>query len=278
VTALRRLGPALLALALFGSAAGCDWPAGTRYVQRVFEATDVTRDIVYRTTTNAAGQTVQLKLDIYTPRGDTATNRPAVIWGFGGGWTFGDKNQLSSYATDSALRGYVGITIEYRTNPNGGNIIDLAGAAYDDTLASIAWVKANARDHGINPNAIVVGGYSAGAINALNVAFWPGERGPYSRAPVAGAIGIAGFSLGKPVAGDIPTLQFQGLADQIVPVATAKNTCDQSRAAGNVCTWFEYPGEDHLLTFRVFDSIQARTADWIFERVLWPLGYRPTRV
>jgi acetyl esterase/lipase len=273
--AVRRVVTGLAGLAMIATGVtGCQWPDGTRYVDEVFEQVDVTRDITFDTVTDSTGQQVTLELDVYTPRGDTATDRPVVIWGFGGAWIAGDKNQLSAYATDSAERGYVGIAIEYRTRPGGGPVLDLAGDAYDDTLAAVEWVRANAADYGINTDAIVVGGYSAGAINAMNAAFWPGERGP-ATSPVAGAVSIAGFTFGTAAAGDPPVLMHHGDADTLVPIGTGRNTCDSTKAAGNHCTFFTYPGADHFVAFSQIEAIQERSADWIFEMVLYPQGYRP---
>lgn len=277
---MRQLGrgvPALAGVVMAATAAvGCQWPDGTRYVDHVFAAEQVrvTTDITYDTVVDSQGQQITLELDVYAPpAGDTVTERPAVIWGFGGGWVAGDKDQLSAYARDSARRGYVGVAIEYRTSPSGGNVIDLAGAAYDDTLASVQFLKDHATEYGIDPDAIVTAGYSAGAINALDTAIWPGERGP-ATSPVAGAVGIAGFSFGESDPGDPPILQFHGVDDPLVPEATGRATCEEARAAGNHCTFFSYPGEDHFVAFTQLSSIAERTADWIFEQVLWPLGYR----
>jgi acetyl esterase/lipase len=271
----RRLVPALVGLALMAATAvGCQWPDGTRYVDTVFGSTTTTRDIPYRTTTDYQGNPITLKLDVYRPQGDTRTDRPAVIWGFGGAWMIGNKDQLAPYAVDSAKRGYVGITIDYRIRPQGGPLIDLAGDAYDDTIAAVEFVKAHAADYGVNPDAVVVAGYSAGAINAMDVAFWPGERGP-ATSPAAGAVAIAGFSFGQPAAGDPPILMFQGDSDTLVPYGTAQDTCDATKTVGNSCRFYTYPGVGHEIAATQQASIMERTADWIFEVVLYPLGYRP---
>jgi acetyl esterase/lipase len=272
----RRLVPAIVGLALLAmTAVGCDWPDNTRYVDPVFTNVTTTKDITYRNTTDAQGNPVTLKLDVYRPENDKVTsNRPAVIWGFGGAWMAGNKDQLAPYAIDSAKRGYVAITIDYRIRPGGGPVLDLAGDAYDDTLASVEFVKAHAAEYGVNPDAIVVAGYSAGAINALDVAFWPGERGP-ATSPVAGAVAIAGFSFGQPADGDPPIVMFQGDKDTLVPYGTADNTCRATRAAGNSCRFWIYAGSGHEIGATKAAQIMERTADWIFEVVLYPLGYRP---
>src|SRR5690606_31071827 len=111
--------------------------------------------------------------DVYRPAGDTVGTRPAIVWLFGGWFMFGDKDQLADYARDSARRGYVGITIDYRIRP-GMPQSDLEAAAddaYDDAAAAIAWLQANAATYGIDPDTIVSAGYSAGAVVAWNLAY-----------------------------------------------------------------------------------------------------------
>ena len=86
MSALRRLVPALVAggVMLF-TAAGCQWHDGTCYVDKVFTSYTERLGVDYRTTTNSSGATVTLKMDVYSPPAtDRASNRPAVIWGFGG--------------------------------------------------------------------------------------------------------------------------------------------------------------------------------------------------
>jgi acetyl esterase/lipase len=173
---------------------GCEYPPGTRYVDPVFTNVDITTNITYRTTTTYQGVPIDLKLDIHQPRGDTATKRPVVMWMFGGGWVVGDKSNMAAWATDSAKRGYVGVTIQYRLrSATNLNVQAAAYDAYDDAVGAVAWLKANAATYRIDPTAIVAGGYSAGAINAMNLLYLPGSRGP-ATSPVAGAVSISGLS------------------------------------------------------------------------------------
>lgn len=275
----RRLLPALTGLGivvtlLAALLPGCDWPQGTRYVHAVFTDVDVTRDIVYRRTTNHQGQAVELKLDIYQPRGDTATRRPAVMWMFGGAWVAGNRSQMTTYATDSAKRGYVGVSIDYRIRPGGGgNFLDGAMDAYDDAVAAVQWLKDNAATYRIDPRAIVAGGFSAGAINALNLLYLPGSRGP-ATSPIAGAVGVSGLAFAAPTADDPPALMNNGTADTIVPYDSARRTCSDAWAVGAVCRFWAYEDAGHEIGFSQQALIQERTGDFIFEHVLIPLGYR----
>lgn len=270
---LRRLAPVVAAVGMLATAAGCEWPEGTRYVDEVFDEVEVTSDIVYRTTTTHDGQTIDLMLDIYEPVGDSAQERPAVFWMFGGGWTSGNRDQLAGYAEDSARRGYVGVTIDYRIRPGGGDLIAAAWDAYDDTVAAADWLIDNASDYRIDPDAVVAGGYSAGAINALNLLYAPGTRGP-EESPAAGAVSIAGVSFVGPSGERPPAIMHHGTADNVVSYESGRGTCDTALETGNSCDFLAYEGGDHFIAFSQMEAIQEDSARLIFERVLWPLGYR----
>jgi acetyl esterase/lipase len=276
----RRFMAALGGLVLLASAsvAGCEWPEGTRFVDHVFDEVDITRDVVYRSTTAYNGVPVDLRLNVYQPRGDTRAERPVVMWMFGGAWIFGDRNQMEAYAIDSARRGYVAVTIDYRIRflqwLDTAGTLAAAMDAYDDAVAAVAWLKEHAGEYGIDPDAIVAGGISAGAINAMHLLYAPGTRGPET-SPVAGAVAISGLSFVTPSGIDPPSIMHHGTADAIVPHGSATTTCNAAKAAGSECNWLEYEGAGHEIGATRGLEIQETTADLIFERVLWPLGYRP---
>lgn len=264
---LRRLVPLVAGVALLASSAGCDWPPGTRYVHQVFDDVDVTQDVVYRTTTNYLGETVNLRMDIYQPAGDTAAERPVVMWMHGGGWTFGDESLMSAYAQDSAERGYVSVSITYRLRNTTS--LEAAYDAHEDAVAAVAWLKSHAAEYRIDPDAVVVGGHSAGAINAANVLF---RSNP---SPAAGGVVISGLSLGAPTEGDPPVIMHHGTADDTVSYDLGESMCTNTRDAGNTCIFFTYEDQGHLIPYQepAATQIKERTADAIFEQILLPLGY-----
>lgn len=271
---IRRLVPAVLGVALLSSTlASCEWPEGTRYVSQVFSEIDATAGVTYRTTTTYTGETIDLKLDVYEPRGDTVEQRPAVMWMFGGSWMYGSRAQMAAYAQDSARRGYVGVTIDYRIRAREN--VDLGAAAtdaYEDAVAALEWLRDNADRYGIDPEAIVAAGYSAGAINALHALHRPADT------PAAGAVAIAGMMF-APVSPDRgASIVFSGTNDTVVPHATARDQCAQSREAGNVCRFIAFEGADHSIGITRAAEIMEQTAHLVFEDVLWPLGYRAGRV
>lgn len=267
---LRRFVPAVLVVALLaGSLTSCEWPEGTRYVHEVFSDYDLTTGIHYRSTTSNTGQPVDLALDIYEPAGDTLDERPVIMWMYGGYWQGGNRTQLAAYARDSARRGYVAVAIDYRTwQGDGFNLVTASNNAYDDTIAAIEWLQENADEYDLDPDAIVPAGYSAGAINALHAVYRPASS------PAAGAVSIAGMTFNPPTADRPPAIMFNGTEDALVPYSSASGSCSQARDVGNTCELVTYEGEGHGIGFQQIDDIQERTAHFVFEKVLWPLGYR----
>src|SRR3954454_1469951 len=154
--------------------------APLRYRDAVFSDVNVASDIVYGTAPDQAGNAVTLKLDAYTPVGDTNRHRPAIVWVHGGSFRSGDKTspELVDEANTFAKEGYVNFSINYRLFPGGcgiggvtaGCIKEIVDATHDGQ-AAVRWVRKNASTYGIDPNRLAIGGSSAGAITALNVGF-----------------------------------------------------------------------------------------------------------
>jgi len=265
-----------------------------RYVSQVFtNIQQIATGVTYKPANPSAGWPSALKLDAWAPANDTATKRPAIVWGFPGAFVGGSRQGMSAYAQDSARRGYVGITIDYRllqqpvTDINHGII-----PAYLDTIAAGEWLRANAAAYGIDPDAISVGGASAGGMNAINAITLPGAPIPQlpagwvpagtvnpSATPFKAAISNSGAGAGamggaitsRPNQG--PIIMFAGTSDPIVSYSRWQQpTCDQHKAQGNVCEFVSYPGGTHTLPAQLSDLL-ARSAAFIHRYVLVPRGY-----
>lgn len=271
----RRIAAVLAGLSLVATTlTSCDWPEGTRYVDEVFAGYDTTTGVTYRTTTTNTGRSVDLRLDLYESQGDTAAERPAIVWMFGGAWQGGDRNQLASYAQSSARRGYVGVTIDYRLweGDEPFDLVEASDNGYEDAVAAVEWLQDHAADYGIDPDAVVVAGYSAGAINALHALYRPADT------PVAGAISIAGMSFTGATAGKPAAIMFNGTTDGLVPFANAEALCAQAQDLGNQCKLVAYEGAGHEIGFTQAADISEQAHHYVFDAMLWPLGYRPTLV
>ncbi|SNR31269.1 Acetyl esterase/lipase [Maribacter sedimenticola] len=117
-----------------------------------FETVIRKEDITYCTLGNRA-----LKLDVFEPKNSTGMLRPAVIIIHGGGWRSGNRLQHYPLAEQLANKGYVSITPEYRLSTEA-----LFPSAVYDLKAVVRWVRKNANTYQIDPEKIVISGFSAG--------------------------------------------------------------------------------------------------------------------
>ncbi len=257
----------LSALAVLVPASGCALvvtPPGApplRYRDAVFAKVTVTSDITYGSAVDQQGVTDTLKLDMYAPTGDKATKRPAIVWVHGGSFARGDKAspELVDEATTFAMEGYVNVSINYRLVSGGclasRGTTSCAQAIVDathDAQAAVRFLRAHAAKYGIDATRIAIGGSSAGAITAMNVAFASQEPDPtgsnqgYSSA-VGAAMSLSGAHLfGTTDAGDAPTVDFHGTADPLVPYAWAVNTQKDAEAAGLQSYLVTWDGDGHV--------------------------------
>lgn len=98
----------------------------------------------------------ELHLDLFVPDSGPAL-KPAVVVVHGGGWLNGDKTKFHALAMALAARGYVTAAIEYRL---GGEA--KFPAAIHDCNAAVRWMRAHAKEHGIDSTHIGAVGGSAG--------------------------------------------------------------------------------------------------------------------
>jgi acetyl esterase/lipase len=103
---------------------------------------------------NPDGQ--HLQLDLARPKTD-ATSRPAIVCIHGGGFRAGTRQGYDSLCLRLAQQGYVAVTTSYRLAPR----FQFPAAIYD-VKAAVRWLRANARQYGIDPERIGVMGGSAG--------------------------------------------------------------------------------------------------------------------
>jgi len=114
------------------------------------------KDVLYGT-----GGDRDLRLDIYRPEKKNH-NHTAVLLLHGGAWRFGDKSMMEIFGPELARHGFVVLAPEYR----------LLGQApwpaqIEDVKTSILWTKTKADSLGIDPEKVVVQGFSAGGHLAL---------------------------------------------------------------------------------------------------------------
>jgi acetyl esterase/lipase len=282
-----RIAPLLVALALAGACSSdsspekiaVEKPTTTttipRYTREVFTDVDVTRDVVYGSAPGVNGAPEDLKLDVYQPRGDTATDRALAIFVHGGGFSVGDKSQgvSSVLAPLFAKLGYVTASINYRLlappgcsgSNSDGSCSTAALEGIHDGQAAVRFLRAHAEEYGIDPDRIGIGGESAGAIVSLGAGVWsdaPGNSGT----PGVSSVVQAWMSLsgGLPNGifvspGDAPGLLFHGTSDGIVPYEWSAATDAELKKAGVPDEFVTYEGAGHVPFAEQRDDIIAKT-------------------
>lgn len=279
-----------VALGVLCAASGCALvvpPPGAaplRYRDAVFSNVTVTSDITYGNAVDQQGNDVTLKLDSYVPTGDTATNRPAIVWVHGGSFCCGDKTspELVDEATTFAKEGYVNVSINYRLYPpgcsaaggSGAGCIEAIAQATQDAQTAVRFLRKNATTYGIDPNRIAIGGSSAGAITALNVAYDDEATDPTGSNPgyssaVEAAMSLSGAALiGSMDSTDAPTLDFHGTADPLVPYQWAVATQQEALAKGLQQYLVTWDGDGHVPYTQHRDEILTIETNFLY----WELG------
>ncbi len=199
-----------------------------RYYAANFEVKK-TRSIIYGI--NAASHV----LNLYEPKDDTLNKRPIVVIMGGGGFDYAsDLDAIEPLAMLLASHGIVAATARYRTGPITNNQGQPDGRLYytriletqQDSKAAVRFFRKNDTTYHIDPDLILLGGWSSGAIGGLAHAYWSedeldedqialypeggveGEQGnPEYSSRIAGFICLAGemaVGLDLIVAGDPP--------------------------------------------------------------------------
>jgi acetyl esterase/lipase len=164
------------------------------------------------------GEARKEKLDLYFPGGSARADRPAVVFIHGGGFTGGDKAEYrsASVSADLARAGYVVVSCNYVLGPKTKEGVWPRNIA--DCREAVRWVRAHAKELGVNPDKIAVAGGSAGGYLALMVGLSDDQTGPGGdpqaavSAKVSAVIdfyGVVNFS--KHGKGDVPGV---GAAEQ----------------------------------------------------------------
>ena len=249
-----------------------------RYRDPVFSDVVMKSDITYGHAIDQTGTKIVLKLDLYRPKGDPLTSRPAIIWVHGGGFSGGDKLSLElvDEATQFAMKGYVNVSINYRLAPAscvvdpGPQCILGIVQAMQDAQTAVRFLRSQATTLGIDPTRIAIGGSSAGAITAVNVGYNAADPGPGAHQGFSSAVGavqsLSGAAiLTAPGPDGAAALFFHGTADPLVPYAWAQETVNDAKAAGLVAVLRTWIGEGHVPYLEHRDQILEQTRNFFYK-------------
>jgi len=201
-------------------------------------------------------------LYLLRPEGKTEKALPVIIYFTGGGWWSGSVEWVIANAAWFRDHGIIGITADYRVKSRHGTSPE---ACVSDAKSAVRYVRAHAKELGIDPNKIIVAGGSAGghiaATTAIEGGDEPGEDLAISSKanalvlhnPVLGEGFGEAFFKEHPEFSPIlhinkgwpPTIISCGTADKTTPFAVAQKFTRLMTESGNICELIPVKDADH---------------------------------
>lgn len=214
-------------------------------------------------------------LDVYIPK---TTARGILVFGYGGGFKDGNKDEYGFVAEAFASLGFVTVIYDYRLNP------DFTFPSYlEDAALVVRWAVDHAKRFGVDPKNLLVAGHSAGAYLTAMLASDKRylERVGLEPKDIKLALCFSGgFDFYDPqstehngflsedfkdvfgnpstyletqpinfIDGDEPAfLIVHGAQDSILPVMQARSFVKKLQDIGNSVTYLEYENLDHAQT------------------------------
>ena len=251
------------------------------------------RDIVF-----GKGGDMDLLLDVYRPPWGVTSKRTAIIHLFGGGFAGGSKTAgyIINDAKALGARGYTNVSANYRLQSQG-----FWPAQIHDTKAAIRWTRANADRIGVDPDKIVVAGYSAGGMLSLLAAGtngrpeFEGDGGnagvssdvqasigvyPLASAQIARGLWPEGEATPEAIAAAspdnyisanfAPTIFVHGEADTTVPISSSINFFTKLHDLGVPTALTAIQGAAHAFDNSAMDAVEvmAQSIDLFLDRLL----------
>lgn len=198
---------------------------------------------------------------------DASKSYPAMIFFFGGGWNGGTTEQFAPQAKYFASREMICFRADYRVKSRQGTS---PFESLKDAKSAIRYIRAHAKELGVDPDKIVASGGSAGGHLAAACAVIEGfneegEDRSVSCIPNALVLfnpvfdnGPGGYGYDRigeaykefsPLhnlkEGMPPAVVFLGTEDVLIPVETARYFETVMEKVGSSCDLFLYEGEGH---------------------------------
>jgi acetyl esterase/lipase len=218
---------------------------------------------------------------------DRRPGRAAVVLFHGGGFVWGGPEITDGSAAWYAAQGLVAFSVQYRL-ADRKSVTPLEQLA--DTYDAIRWVRAHAREYGVDARRIAAHGVSAGGF-LIAMATGSADDSVRPNAMVLWSPGVGdgagddpyltSLLLGRARARDIspvthmrtpmpPTIIISGQYDSVTFDGLARGYCDRLRAAKARCDMHSYPNLGHTLSRKLdarsqlnghFDWDEQATAD-----------------
>lgn len=242
---------------------------------------------------------VQLQLHIFRPvqSGKSGKVTPAFVIFHGGGWMGGEPRVGYPFAKHYADRGWTGISVQYRliTKANHLSAVDCD----KDARSAIRYIRAHAKQLGINSKEIIAAGLSAGGQLAAATALFDGmddESDDLKISPIPQALVLyysvvdtspEGYGhekagpdwqqtspLYRVKSGMPPVILFHGSKDNTAPYKGAVDFRSAVLNAGSRCELVTFDGGGHsyfMKDNRLFNDVMLKT-DLFLKSLGFPLG------
>jgi len=216
-------------------------------------------NLIYKETSEA-----NLSMDIYYPKEATGEKLPAVVFFFGGGWVYGNRQHFAAQSKYFASQGIIAIAPDYRIMSKHGTH---PRVAVSDARSAMRYIKLHADELGIDTTQLAAAGGSAGGHLALCTALPLTEESTETIDPSPDALILfnpvvnttaGGYGAEKMAEDSLllspyhqltaelpPTLIFHGTGDTTVPVQNVYDLVAKMEEIGLEPQLHTYEGHQH---------------------------------
>lgn len=221
-------------------------------------------------------------LYLLRPKGKTRKSLPAIIYFTGGGWVNGNVEGQIGNPAWFRDHGIIGIEADYRVKSRHNTS---PVECVEDAKSAIRYVRAHARELGIDPKLIIAAGGSAGghiaACTAISGGDGVGEDLTISSTPNALVLHnpVLGEGFGKEFfnvhpefspllqirKGWPPTILSNGTIDKTTPIEFAEKFTRLMKETGNICELISVKDADHSCDWPVTNPNFLPTIQRMYE-------------
>lgn len=132
---------------------------------------------------------------------------------------------------------------------------DIGWESFNDSVAEINNLIENEINNGIEPEKIILAGFSQGGVMALYTAKYYNQR-------LGGIIALSTYFIENPTSNNnnvmhpYPIFMGHGISDPIIPLEIGKQSADTLKNFGHTLTWKEYPMPHSVCTDEINDILK----------------------
>jgi len=211
------------------------------------------------------------RLDLYLPE-RPAGPAPVAVWLHGGSWVAGSKTPAPRVLLDLRGRGFAVAAVDYRLSGLSSH-----PAQVHDVKGAVRWLRAHARDYGLDPSRVYLVGFSAGGHLAALAALTAGD--PAAEGDVGGNLDRSSAVAGVVVyagAGDLPRLAGECVgcetSEQFLALGCSFLLCGERGRLASPVTYARRDAPPFLLLHGDADRVIPLEQSTLLDRALREAG------